>query len=121
MKIGDLARLAGVSTSRIRFYEARGLLQTAARAANGYREYIERDLKIIAFIERAQRLGFSLREIKIFLDLAPSERTQSSLLPALEAKLIEIDGHLREVQERRRQIAELIRELKHQGRSALSA
>ena len=121
MKIGDLARLAGVTTSRIRFYEARGLLQTAVRTANGYRDYGERDLKIIAFIERAQRLGFSLREIKVFLDLAPSERSRSSLLPALAAKLVEIDAHLREVQERRSQIVQLIQELERQPRSAKSA
>lgn len=120
MRIGDLARSAGVSTSRIRFYEARGLLRAAVRTANGYRDYVGRDLKIIAFIERAQRLGFSLREIKVFLDLAPPERSQSSLLHALEAKLIEIDDHLREVQERRRQLVELIQELGHQPRSAQS-
>jgi DNA-binding transcriptional MerR regulator len=38
-RIGDLAKLTGVSTSTIRFYEARGLLAAAARVANGYRDY----------------------------------------------------------------------------------
>lgn len=120
MKIGDLARLAGVTTSRIRFYEARGLLQAAARATNGYRDYRERDLKIIAFIERAQRLGFSLREIKVFLDLTPSERSRNGLAPALKSKLAEIDAHLREVQERRSQIEALIRELDHRSAFAMT-
>ncbi|MGC9582281.1 UNVERIFIED_CONTAM: MerR family DNA-binding transcriptional regulator, partial [Salmonella enterica subsp. enterica serovar Typhimurium] len=39
MKIGELARLSGVAASRIRFYEASGLLQPAERQSNGYREY----------------------------------------------------------------------------------
>src|SRR5215469_3951237 len=111
MKIGDLARQAGVNTSRIRFYEARGLLPPAARSSNGYRDYAARDLKIIGFIERAQRLGFSLREIREFLDLPQSDRSRSNLLPGLRAKLAEVDAHLRDVQERRSQIEQLIREL----------
>ena len=36
MRIGELAKRAGVGTSKIRFYESRGLLAPAARLANGY-------------------------------------------------------------------------------------
>ena len=39
MRIGDLAKLTGVSASTIRFYEIQGLLPAAARLANGYRDY----------------------------------------------------------------------------------
>ena len=38
MRIGDLAKQTGASTSSIRFYEAQGLLAAAARLSNGYRD-----------------------------------------------------------------------------------
>jgi len=113
MRIGELARLANVSASRIRFYEARAVLSRLARSANGYRSYGPRDLKIIAFIERAQRLGFALAEIGAFLAAASRKRPKTeALISRLESKLGEIDAHLAEARRRRREIVALIRELR---------
>lgn len=113
MRIGELARLAGVSASRIRFYEAQSVLAPADRSANGYRTYGPRDLKIIAFIERAQRLGFSLGEIAAFLASTPRGRPATDrLISNLKAKLEEIDKHLAEAKRRRREIVSLIKELR---------
>jgi hypothetical protein len=39
MRIGELERRSGLSTSRIRFYEAKGPLNVVSRKANEYREY----------------------------------------------------------------------------------
>jgi DNA-binding transcriptional MerR regulator len=58
MKIGELARLSGFTASRIRFYEAHGLLQPAQRQANGYREYGPETLIRLDIINRAQGAGF---------------------------------------------------------------
>jgi DNA-binding transcriptional MerR regulator len=108
MQIGELARASGVRASRIRFYERRGLLSQPLRSDNGYRRYDGRDLKIIAFIDRAQKLGFSLNEIGAFLMSPPEERSAQTLAPRLEAKLAEIDEHIREAQQRRREILGLL-------------
>jgi DNA-binding transcriptional MerR regulator len=67
MRIGELARRSGLSTSRIRFYEARGLLNVVSRKANRYREYPPDTLMILGIIVGAQRTGFSLDEIKQIL------------------------------------------------------
>ena len=53
MRTGELAKRAGVGTSAVRFYEARGLLPKATRLANGYRDYGEQDLHLLRFIGRA--------------------------------------------------------------------
>ncbi len=108
MRIGELAAKAGVSASRIRFYEAEGLLEPPARRANGYRSYGARDLKIIAFIERAQRLGFTLKDISAFLATPAADR---DLVPRLREKLAEIDAHMAEARARRREIVALVAEL----------
>lgn len=120
MKIGEIARKTGVNSSRIRFYERRGLLPKADRASNGYRSYGPRDQKIIAFIERAQKLGFTLKQISAFLVAPPDQRSAVSLTPRLEAKLAEIDQHIREARQRRREIANLIDELNAQDVSPSS-
>jgi MerR family transcriptional regulator, copper efflux regulator len=115
MRIGELALQASVSTSRIRFYEAEGLLAPAARGANGYRSYGPQDLKMITFIERAQRLGFSLKDIGAFLESAARERpTPDPPLAHLETKLRDIDAHLLESQRRREEIVSLMQELRAQ-------
>ena len=61
--IGQLARQSGMSVSRIRFYEARGILAEPQRHA-GRRRYPPEVLNQLAIIDAAQRVGFSLQEIR---------------------------------------------------------
>jgi DNA-binding transcriptional MerR regulator len=65
--IGQLARRTGMRTSTLRFYEAEGLLIPARRNEAGYRLYAPQAEQILRFIQRAQRLGFSLGDIHILL------------------------------------------------------
>jgi MerR family redox-sensitive transcriptional activator SoxR len=62
LAIGEVARRAGMSASRIRYYEARGLLPAPERAA-GQRRYGEEVFRRLAIIDAAQRVGFTLEEI----------------------------------------------------------
>ncbi len=95
MKIGALARVAGVTASRIRFYEAEGLLPPAERADNGYRTYPAATVGVIVFIERAQQLGFSLREIRATLPDADGQTPECELLiEALKGKLGAVEAHI---------------------------
>jgi MerR family mercuric resistance operon transcriptional regulator len=64
MTIGQLAQQAGVNVETIRYYQRRGLLHEPQKPAGGHRRYLPSVLKRIAFIRRAQALGFSLAEIE---------------------------------------------------------
>jgi MerR family redox-sensitive transcriptional activator SoxR len=66
LAIGEVAERAGMSTSRIRYYEARGLLPEPERAA-GKRRYTEEVFRRLAIIDAAQRVGFTLEEIRDLL------------------------------------------------------
>lgn len=88
LRIGEVARQAGVSMDTIRYYERLGLLPAPARTDNGYRLYGQEDLGRLLFIRRAKRLGLSLDEIRGLLGVAA-------------------EGECRPV---RRQVAELLRE-----------
>lgn len=66
LAIGEVARRAGMSASRIRYYEARGLLPVPERAA-GKRRYTDEVFRRLAIIDAAQRVGFTLEEIRDLL------------------------------------------------------
>ena len=112
MRIGELAERAAVRTSKIRFYEARGLLPPAARLANRYRDYDEKALLTVRFIDRAQSLGFTLAEVARHLHLPQGVDRKASLRGGLEAKLAEIDAHIVAAHQRRVVIAGLIEEVR---------
>lgn len=111
MRIGELARRAEVSTSRIRFYEAHGLLPKAGRGENGYRDYADGVVQTLRLIDGAQTLGFSLTEIRQALAKAgDNPPSMPDMLEALRCKLVSLDQHIAVVAERRRLIVELIDE-----------
>ncbi len=64
LTIGQLAQRVGLRPSALRFYEAEGLLAPSDRTEAGYRLYSPADLDTVRLIQRAQRLGFSLSEIR---------------------------------------------------------
>lgn len=66
MKIGNLARQAGVNASAIRYYEKIGLLPAPSRL-NGQRRYSSESLDRVLLIRFAGEMGFSLNDIRIFL------------------------------------------------------
>ena len=69
MRIGELAKRAGVSVQAVRFYERRRLMRTSRRTPAGYRIYSEQDLESVTLIKKMQRFGFKLVEIRRVLQL----------------------------------------------------
>jgi MerR family copper efflux transcriptional regulator len=69
MKIGQVAKSAGITVEAIRFYEKEGLIEIPSRTSSGYRNYSADQTQIISFIKKAKKLGFSLKEIKEILEL----------------------------------------------------
>lgn len=65
--IQDVADELGMTTRAIRFYEDKGLLDP--QRVGTMRVYSRREVARLQLILRGKRLGFSLREIKEFLDL----------------------------------------------------
>lgn len=63
VKIGEVARAAGVSTTAIRYYESLGLIGAPERTASGYRDYPEATVDRLDFVRQAQATGLSLDEI----------------------------------------------------------
>jgi MerR family Zn(II)-responsive transcriptional regulator of zntA len=68
MRIGELAKEAGISISSVRFYEAQGLMPKPGTRDSGYREYEGSDLERLRLIVSAKRQRFPLKLIRTALD-----------------------------------------------------
>jgi len=104
MKIGELAKLTGLTASRIRFYESAGLVQAVARRANGYRDYPPETASVLEVIDSAQRAGFSLAQIRHLLPVGDGGWDHGELLVALKAKVAEIEALLERLKQNRAQL-----------------
>ena len=63
LRIGAVARQAGVSVDTVRYYERRGLLRPAGRLPSGYRLYTETAVARIRLARQLQGLGMTLEEV----------------------------------------------------------
>ncbi len=110
MKIGELARRTGLSASRLRFYEASGLIE-AQRLGNGYRDYPEEVVQRLEIITCGQQAGFSLDEMRTLT----FESTQGNgsfqhdrLLVSLRNKVAEIEALQERLAQNRKHLLTLI-------------
>src|SRR5690606_3345496 len=108
MRIGELARSAGVNVQTVRYYERRGLLPAASRLESGYREYTTASLDRLRFIRRAQELGFTLAEIDELLSLRLGRGTTAAEMKSrAEQKIDAIDERIHELERIRSALAHL--------------
>ena len=91
--VGELARELGVTPRTIRFYEDRGLILPGR--AGTTRVYAPRDRARLILILRGKQLGFSLREIREYLDLYDADPAHAGqirlLLDRVRARVAQLD------------------------------
>lgn len=65
--MAELAGLVGLSADTVRYYERVGLLPPPARTPSGYRSYDRDAVDRLHFVQGAQRLGLTLKDIRELL------------------------------------------------------
>lgn len=119
LKIGQLARAAGVKSSAVRYYERRHILSPASRSAAGYRLYDEDALERLWFIKRAQELGFTLKEIVEILRVHEHGAVPCGrVLDLATEKIGRIDDKVCELRRLRDSLSELVEGAKRITRNA---
>jgi len=90
--VTQLGHELGITARTLRFYEDKGLV-TPGRAGTT-RVYTARDRARMIIILRGKRLGFSLREIKEYLDLYDLDPTQAkqtkALIKAVQVRIVRL-------------------------------
>ncbi|RKN84993.1 MerR family transcriptional regulator [Paenibacillus ginsengarvi] len=104
MKIGDVAKLVGVSIRTLRHYHEIGLLIPGHLTEGGHRLYTEKDIQNLYQIMALKNFGFALEEIRDMLGTTnsdPSLLIHIQLEKANEAltKQMEICKALQEIQQ----------------------
>jgi Cu(I)-responsive transcriptional regulator len=99
MHIGEAANKAGLPAKTIRFYEEIGLMKPVMRAENGYREYAERDVRVLQFLNRARSLGFSVEDCRELLALYQDRSRASADVKAVAlARVDDIEAKIAQLQ-----------------------
>jgi DNA-binding transcriptional MerR regulator len=118
LKIGEVSKRSGVGIEALRFYEKGGLLDSPSRTYSGYRVYGEEVLERLAFIKRAQALGFSLDEIRrIIEDARKGESPCDEVREIVRRRLAELDERMREMHLYRKELAETLEVWDEKGRA----
>lgn len=105
LRIGEAARLTGLSAAGIRHYEREGLLPEPVRSDSRYRLYGEADLHRLRFIRLCRAMDMSLDEVRTLLGL--DLENKSDCLAARRT----LDAHLGHVRERLSELRTLERDL----------
>jgi DNA-binding transcriptional MerR regulator len=133
-RIGEVAKLCGLTTRTLRYWEELGLVSPSSHGPSGDRQYTVTDMARVTRIRDLQELlGFSLAEVRVVLDTdevdvldrvrsefrsgEPSPRRQRELLDeaveANDALLARLDDTLARItafRDERRKSAERLRE-----------
>lgn len=110
MRIGQLAREAGVDVQTIRYYEREALLSAPPRSAAGYRAYGPAHLRRLKFIRHCRSLDMPLAEIRRLIELSVNEAMSCDDVGAL------VRTHLDRVRQKRQALQAI-----EDGLTALSA
>ncbi len=116
LKIGEVSKLSGVGIEALRFYEKSRLLDQPARTESGYRVYDAGVLERLAFIKRAQLLGFTLVEIKrVIAEARHGQSPCAEVREIVRRRLQELDERMREMRRHRQKLASTLAEWDEAG------
>ncbi len=106
--IGEAAAASGLPVKTVRYYDEAGLIRPG-RGDNGYRVYGEREVHLLAFVQRARNLGFSLDECRELLSLYQDHGRASADVKRLAShRVADIESRIRELQQLKAVLDELI-------------
>lgn len=106
-----LARLTGVSTDTLRYYERKRVLAVPDRSQGGYRRYPPEAVARVRLVRHALAIGFTLRDLAAVLSERDRGGAPCRRVRALVAeRLAELDTRLRDLAELRDELRLLLRE-----------
>ncbi len=112
MRIGELAKSAGVTPDTIRYYEREGLLPLADRTPSGYRDYGLEVVDDLRFIKKAQALGLKLGDVREVLEISAGGKPPCEHVRAtVSARLTEVEQRLKDLRALRSTLRETLERL----------
>ena len=97
IRVGEAAAAAGVGVQTLHYYEREQLIDAPARSPAGYREYAPATIDRVRAIKRAQRMGFTLGEIRELIEVASARRPMGELAAITRTRIEAIDERIAEL------------------------
>lgn len=109
LKIGELARMADKTVRALHLYEELELLRPARRTQGGFRMYDSANVARITYIDRLQRLGYSLGDIRALVERWEAGESPREAMASIEAAYVaRLDEVRRQIRELRKLEGELV-------------
>ncbi len=108
VRISDVSKRSGVSTTALRYYESIGLI-TPNRSSNGYRDYDADVLARLDLIESSKELGLPLEDIGRHLralETTSCTGVRDGLRPLLAEQVRQLDEKRARLEELRSRLAQ---------------
>jgi len=93
MQVHELAARAAVAPHVVRYYARLGLLRPARDPRNKYKHFSQADLQRLAFIRKAKRLGFTLGEVRMVLEMSRTGKTPCPLVREVMRRRVADNAH----------------------------
>ncbi len=108
-RIGEITSQLGLSADTLRYYEKIALLPAINRTSSGIRVYSDKDISRLRFIQRAQKMNFSLKEIGELLKMREDpQHVRDDIRQLTAKKLTEVEAHLEELSTLRNELQLLL-------------
>ena len=98
--VGEMAKLLGISSSTLRYYDREGLLPFVERSRGGIRMFTDADYSTLMVIGCLKKSGLSIREIREYITMAAEgDASLPKRLELFQNRRREVEKQLRELQE----------------------
>lgn len=108
MKISEVAERVDLSISTIRYYEKMGMIpdEYVRRDQNNYRNYEVGIVRHLNVVKNCLAVGFSIHDVKLMV--AKNEFTKAEQIEVIQAKIAEIEGAQRKLEESKQNLREVL-------------
>ncbi len=107
--IGDLAKAADCDVQTIRYYEKIGLLPAPHRSLRNQRLFDQLHLDRMLFIRHCRSLGFSLGQIRRFLELGCDQNHPCGEIDAITRQCLEdVEGKIRQLEGLKKELERIL-------------
>ena len=97
--IGEVAKMMGLTTHTLRFYDKEGLLPNVRKNSAGLRRFTDDDVRWLSILECLKSTGLQLKDIKHYIDLAKlGDESLQERLEMFKQQRIKVENQICELQ-----------------------